>query len=265
MKAESYGVLTDNIFLAIVFHDIVYDPRANDNEQKSAELFSSITSNNTVETAILDTATHVYNNDVSEVLCKLDLSIITDPFHDFVKYEHGIFKEYQFVEYYSYLENRINILSKRGATEDRLNHVVHRYPKIAVYPGSFNPFHVGHLDVLHKAEQVFDKVIISRGINPDKNAQFTAMPSSLRYHQVDNYTGLMTDYIEKFKYDVTVVRGLRDSKDLDYEMNQYSFLKDLKKDINVVSFFCDKNLSHVSSSAIRTLEKYDKETNYKVS
>ena len=60
-----------------------------------------------------------------------------------------------------------------------------------------------------------------------------------------------------YHIDVTVIRGLRNGHDLDYEANQLSFLKEIKPDIKVVYIPCDKKYEHISSSAIRSLEKFD--------
>ena len=62
--------------------------------------------------------------------------------------------------------------------------------------------------------------------------------------------------------DVTLIRGLRNSTDLQYELTQYRFLQELKPDIKVVSIFCDKEYEHISSSAIRNLSKYGKGDEY---
>lgn len=133
---------------------------------------------------------------------------------------------------------------------------------IAIYPGSFSPFHRGHYNILLKAEKIFDKVIIARGINPEKDNQFQPLPKILNDRLILNYPMLLTDFVKatKEKYDnVTVIRGLRNSTDLQYEMTQYRFLQDLMPDIQVISIFCDKEYEHISSSAIRTLAKYGKE------
>ena len=53
----------------------------------------------------------------------------------------------------------------------------------------------------------------------------------LKYHQVDYYDGLLTDYLDSKNYEMTVIRGLRNGFDLEYEMNQYQILKDLKPNI----------------------------------
>ena len=58
------------------------------------------------------------------------------------------------------------------------------------------------------------------------------------------------------------MRGLRNSTDFQYEQNQYRYIQELKPDIKIINIFCDKEFEHISSSGIRTLEKYNKHQNY---
>lgn len=101
-------MLTDDLFLAIVFHDIIYDPKRDDNEKLSAELFNKyFPENDTVFNAILETKTHNPSSDLSKQLCDLDLSILySNYYEDFIDYENKIFKEYQFVDYNVYKEKQ---------------------------------------------------------------------------------------------------------------------------------------------------------------
>ncbi len=263
--AKSVNQLTDALLLAIVFHDIVYDPKATDNEEKSADLFSKLYDGKgklDIIEAIIDTKTHIPRNELSGKLCMLDLLVLDGHIEKFIDFENKIFKEYQFVDYKLYKEKRIEILNKLGVKSEFINYVKYRKPNIAVYAGSFNPFHKGHLNILKKAEQIFDKVIIARGVNPEKKNELWEMPKVVEYRQIDNYSGLLTDYINDLGYDVTLIRGLRNATDLEYEKTQYQFLKDLKSDIKVVNLFCDKEYEHISSSAIRQLKLFGKEKNY---
>lgn len=136
--------------------------------------------------------------------------------------------------------------------------------RIGLYAGSFNPFHRGHYDILQKAEAIFDEVIVARGVNPEKSPPTYEIPDLVAKNRlIIEYHGLLTDVIKKYKkeYDnITLIRGLRNSTDLQYEMTQYRFLQDLMPDIQVVSIFCDKEYEHISSSAIKMLYNFDKES-----
>lgn len=260
--ALKQNVLTDELLLAIIFHDIIYDPKKSDNEEKSAELFYSYVNNDIVKKAILDTKTHNPSTELSKKLCELDLSILYSNYEKFVDFENKIFKEYQFVDYKIYKEKRLEILSGLNVNLDWLNYIKYRQPRIGVYAGSFNPFHKGHYDILQKSEQIFDKVIIARGVNNSKNNKLFDLPFAIQNRQIEFYDGLLTDFIDNLGYDVTLIRGLRSSSDLLYEQTQYRFLQDLKPDIKCVLLLCDKEYEHISSSAIRSLEMYNKQHKY---
>jgi len=107
-------------------------------------------------------------------------------------------------------------------------------------------------------EKIFDKVIIARGKNPTKEEiKQWAIPQKLNNRQIDSFNGLLTDYLKSKIYQVTLIRGLRDANDLLYESNQITFLKELMPNIDVVEIICDREFNHISSSAIRSLEKYN--------
>lgn len=251
--------LTDQLILAIIFHDIIYDPLAKDNEVKSANFFSNLIRNNDVHNAILDTThDHEPKSELGKTLCFLDLYNLYDTFDVFYDNSYKIFKEYQFVEYSIFKEERKKILKKLNVNPDWIDAVYNFKPNIGVYAGSFNKFHNGHYNILTKGEAIFDKVIIARGINITKNNEIYDLPDKLKYRQIEYYDGLLTDFIDNFEYDVTLIRGLRNSFDLQAELTQFQIMQDLKPNIKIVSLFCDKQFEHISSSSIRILEKYNK-------
>jgi len=264
--AQAMGILTDDLLLAIIFHDIIYDPKGDMNEELSVEHLQHWVQNEAVNQAILDTKTHKATSELSEQLIKLDLSVLNDTFENFVEYENKIFKEYQWVDYSSYKERRIEILKSYNVNPDWIEYVRLRKPNIAVYPGSFNPFHIGHLNILEKAEKIFDKVIIGKGNNPGKDLSESSLllPDAIQYRQCEYYGGLLTTFMNGFDYDVTLIRGLRNASDLQYELTQYRVLQDLKPDIKIVSIFCDKEFEHISSTMIRQLKGYMRTTKYEV-
>lgn len=261
----------DVLFLATIFHDAVYDPKASDNEEKSAMLFEEMYKGgdmnlkSEVIAIILDTKTHKPTSDLSKIFCEMDMDILRQPLGKLIEYENKIFKEFQCYDWKDYKVGRIKVLKalqKNSELEPLIGYVQSRTPNIGVYAGSFDPFHIGHQSVLLKAEQIFDKVIIARGRNLEKAAHKFNLPNGIMHRQIENYAGLVTDFVSSLGYDVTLIRGLRNSADLQYEMTQYRFLQDLKPDIKMVSIFCDKGLEHISSSAIRQMEKFNKHDKY---
>ncbi len=141
--------------------------------------------------------------------------------------------------------------------------------KLALICGSFNPFTIGHLNIVEKSEKIFGEgnVIIAIGINPEKTGQEgiekalkrAEYISSKIKRNVEVYNTFLHEYIEKKEsdgYDIVLVRGLRNSNDLEYENTQLRFINDFKKNINVVFIKCDDEFQHISSSAIRNLESF---------
>lgn len=263
----------DELFLAAVYHDAVYDPQANDNEERSVALFlaeaKSASLNklqmDSINRLIIDTKTHKPSSEKSQLLIKADLSILEQPLSKLIEYEHQIFKEFQFVDYKVYQPKRIEILNQlnvNGKLNALIEYVTFRKPSIGVFCGSFNPFHKGHYNVLQKAERIFDKVIISFGKNPDKTNRTWDIPNSIKNRQLTEYNGLLTDFVESLGYDVVVIKGLRNSTDFQYEQNQYRYIQELMPGIKIINIFCDKEFEHISSSGIRTLEKYNKHQSY---
>ncbi|MBS7563076.1 adenylyltransferase/cytidyltransferase family protein [Mucilaginibacter sp. Bleaf8] len=258
----------DALLLAAVYHDVIYDPKSSTNEEDSASYFNDNYAADTnlkaeVSQIILDTKTHQPSSELSAVFCELDLNILRQPFDKLIAYEHQIFKEFQFVDYKTYQAKRVEVLQQLRNTVDNpaldilIAYVQHRQPNIAVYPGSFNPFHKGHYNILQKAERIFDKVIIARGVNLAKEQSNHNLPAALQYHQVESYSTLLTDFVEQLGYPVTIIRGLRNGTDLQYELNQYRYLQDLSNSaINIVSIFCDREYEHISSTGIRQLAAY---------
>lgn len=281
---SSYSIennfIDDRLIIATVYHDFVYDPKLSNNEEKSMNEFmkdwkGSDEDGKIIASLILDTRTHIASSDLSQKFIELDLNIFTKSLSQILEYNNQIFKEYQFVDWSKYYNGRLDVLNKlrRQCIDDNMHDIEVGLtklidcfdsvkPKIGVFTGSFNPFHVGHQNILDKAEKLFDKVIIARGINADKkNDDFRMLPKHLEYNQQEMYHGLVTDFIKELKYPITLVRGLRNITDMQYELTMSQYIKDINKgvDIPTVLFVCDREFSHVSSSAIRTLPKKEQE------
>jgi len=133
-----------------------------------------------------------------------------------------------------------------------------------LYPGSFNPFHIGHLNIYKKAS----KLGIVELVVPIETTAY-AHNVSISEFSNDNITnnatilvryfnGLLIDLVNKIKPDA-IVRGLRNGNDLQYEMNMQYWNEDLGIEIPTIYFICDRRYSHISSSSIREFNKYKKE------
>lgn len=260
----------DVLFLTAVFHDVVYQPKANDNEQQSADYFKQVYNGGSdmaqqVIQIILDTQHHKASNSLSQLFQQADLAIFDKPFDALLAYEHQIFKEFEFVDWKTYQTERVKVLEQFN-TNGRLNsliaYVKTRKPNIGVYAGSFNPFHIGHLNILQKAEQIFDKVIIAFGKNLEKNDHQWARPDFLQYKQVEEYSGLITDFVQSLGYNVTLVRGLRNADDMQYEKKQYRYMQEFLPQVQHINIFCNAEFEHISSTSVRVLEKYGKHHKY---
>ena len=264
----------DVLLMSAYYHDVIYDPTCQDNEAKSAELFiqqaDSHPNTALVKQIILDTQYHEAEEKLSKIFSELDMKVVSQSsFTELLAWEQKIFKEYQYVDYALYRMGRLEILKafskvftdNRTNLENLIEYVQDFRPKIGIYPGSFNPFHYGHLNILEKAERIFDKVIIARGVNPDKvdiNTD-TLRLETLKYRQTENFGGFLTKYLSSKEEwaEVTLVRGLRNGDDLDYEINQLRFMEDMKPDLKIVFLNCDKEFEHISSSSIKNLNRID--------
>jgi len=143
--------------------------------------------------------------------------------------------------------------------------------KIAIFPGTFNPFTKGHLNILEKSESIFGEVIVAFGINPNKvepsDLDGYILKSEQRAYELSQkikrpvklYMGFLHDFISQLEsegYDVVVVKGLRNGDDLAYEVNQLRFIEDYKKGIKTTFIVCDKEYEHISSSAIKKIAEF---------
>ncbi len=186
-------------------------------------------------------------------------------FEEQLKTEKLIFTQFQSFDYVDYKKARLKHLTKINSDKS-LNPLIafvkFYEPKIGVFAGSFKPFHKGHFNILKKAEKIFDKVIIAFGENPEKEEKKWPIPNTIKNRQISQYNKLLTTYISSLKHDVTVIRGLRNSTDFQYEQNQYRYIQELMPSIKIINIFCDKEFEHISSSGIRTLQKYNKHQNY---
>lgn len=133
--------------------------------------------------------------------------------------------------------------------------------KIAVYPGSFDPPTFGHLDVINRSLEIFDKIIVLISDNKNKNYMFSKderfemvkeMTKDIEKVSVENLPGLLVDYLKKKKMRI-VIRGLRITSDFDYEFQMSSLNRVLYPKIETIYIISDIKYILLSSSLVREL------------
>lgn len=135
--------------------------------------------------------------------------------------------------------------------------------KRAVYPGTFDPPHLGHLDIVNRALKLFDHVIVAIAKNPRKSLLFDAqervdmfsqMVKDLKKVEVKSFDGLLVDFMKKEKVEI-VVRGVRLFTDFEYELqialNNYKLAK-----VETVFLMPSQDYIHISSTIVRDIASY---------
>lgn len=136
--------------------------------------------------------------------------------------------------------------------------------RTAIYPGTFDPITNGHIDVIERTADKFDKVILVVAINSKKQSMFTdeervAMArESLSYLsnvEVDLHKGLVVDYAKKVNAH-TIIRGIRAVSDFEYEFQIALMNKKIYSKIDTMFLLPDEKYTYLNSSIIRELASY---------
>ena len=132
---------------------------------------------------------------------------------------------------------------------------------IAVYPGSFDPITLGHLNVMERASRLFDKLIVGVGINIEKNPLFSheerqALISESTAHlkniEIRTFSGLAVEFVRSCGARI-MVRGVRPISDIQAELTMMMANRRLAPDIETLFMIADGELAHVSSSLIKQI------------
>lgn len=133
--------------------------------------------------------------------------------------------------------------------------------KIAIYPGTFDPVTNGHIDIVLRAKDIFDKVYVSIGVNPAKTPLFSVEERKQLLLQslegvdgveVSSYSGLLVEHARE-KGAVAVIRGLRALSDFEYEFQLALMNRKLAEEISTVFLMPHEKYTYVNSSLIRNL------------
>jgi len=135
--------------------------------------------------------------------------------------------------------------------------------RIAVFPGSFDPLTLGHVDIIQRALPLFEKLIIAIGVNSDKQSMFSLEDrinaiqqtfSTETKIEVKFYSGLTVDFCKEVKADF-LVRGLRNPADFEFE-KAIAHTNRTLSEIETVFLLTSSGKSFISSSIVRELLKH---------
>ena len=130
-----------------------------------------------------------------------------------------------------------------------------------IYPGSFDPITFGHIDIIHRACDLFDSVIVTVAINPSKSPLFSVeervnfIKESVKDYpkvEVDSFDGLVVEHAKSVGA-IGIIRGLRALSDFEFEFQMALMNRKLAKDINTIFLMPHEKYTYLNSSIIRNL------------
>ena len=136
--------------------------------------------------------------------------------------------------------------------------------KLAVYPGSFDPFTLGHKDILLRSSKIFDKVIVAIGENHGKQNLFSIEERisditneindiGIESHvSVESFSGLIVDFVISKKANI-LIKGVRGPVDYDYELQMAGMNSAMNPDIETIFLISRPEYSYISSSLVKQI------------
>ena len=133
--------------------------------------------------------------------------------------------------------------------------------KTAVYPGSFDPVTMGHLDIVERTSQIFDKVIIGVLNNRAKSPLFSVeervnmlreVTADLPNVEVHSFAGLLIDFVRKNEAQI-IVRGLRAITDFEYELQMAQTNRVMAPEVDTLFLTTNLRYSYLSSSIVKEI------------
>ena len=137
--------------------------------------------------------------------------------------------------------------------------------KTAVYPGTFDPVTNGHIDIIERALNLFDKLYVVVADNPSKKTTFSSkervdmLKDALKIHgskvEVEHHDGLLLKYVQD-KNSKFVVRGLRALSDFEFEFSRALLNREFTKEIDSIFIMTKDDYAFISSSIIKEIAMF---------
>lgn len=137
--------------------------------------------------------------------------------------------------------------------------------KKAVYPGSFDPITLGHIDIITRMSKIFDELVVLIAQSSQKHSLFTPLERKklieetfkhLPTVKVDIHEGLTVDYVRQNQA-TTIIRGLRVVVDFEYEMTMASMNRKIAPEIETMLVFASPEYYYISSRAVKEVAQFN--------
>lgn len=136
--------------------------------------------------------------------------------------------------------------------------------KTAIYPGTFDPFTAAHLDIVNRALQIFDEVIVAVAPSHKKNPLFTLKErlnmikksvEGLESVMVEAFNGLLVEYAKK-KKGIAIIRGLRAISDFEYELQMALMNRRLNPEVETIFLMPHEEYSFLTSTTVKEVASF---------
>ena len=136
--------------------------------------------------------------------------------------------------------------------------------RVAIYPGTFDPVTNGHIDIIRRALNIFDKLIVSVALNPRKNPLFSIEQrveliqqglEGLKHVEILPFDNLLTDFAQANNATV-IIKGLRAVSDFEYELQMGLMNRNLDESVETLFMIPSQEYSFLSSSFVKEIAKH---------